>query len=399
MFIPHYNSFRDNYDILNPESDNVLCLFVSVLKDNRYMDRHLFLGYFDESRLSLYKDFCLKYNLDRITFFNINSRLEKNASFNKCPLIFTDETFLDYPTKLRSQKIVCLNYYSGFMKNDFFRIKEHGGFRRLLKEQKRMYKYYDNIVTTSDICSMFMSVEDCVYYGNLVPLGFPRNDVFYQDNSKLKTQMRGVLDIDFDNVITYVPTHRDYENFDRRDFYDKESLKPRTLFGPLSNEEIALIDKTLESTNSIVIAKVHPMQVRKNLLSGGFRRVIYYHDLVKKINTSLYPILAITDCLLTDYTTTIYDFLMRDKPVIYYFYDIEKFAGTRGLFINPIDPLCVGSITYNITELCNQIMYFASGSDIYKDKRKTIKELLIKNLDGHSSERIKNYYLNNPSIQ
>ena len=107
----------------------------------------------------------------------------------------------------------------------------------------------------SDLSCMFLTVEDCVYYGSTLPLGFPRNDIFFQDNSYLRNQLESLIDIEFENIITYVPTHRDYENIDRKDFYDSKSCKPRTIFGMLSEEEIKHIDNVLKETKSIIIAK------------------------------------------------------------------------------------------------------------------------------------------------
>lgn len=397
LFIPHYNSNKDNYDILNADSDNVLSLFLSIIKDPRLRNKHLYLGYYNTEKLNLYKQFCAENSVQAVSFFKVDNLIELYNAFCKCPLIFTDEIFRNYPIKTKKQTIVCLNYYAGFMKNDFFKIKNHGGYNQLKKEQNRIYKYYDYILSTSDLSCMFLTVEDCVYYGNTLPLGFPRNDIFFQDNSNLKNQLKSIIDVEFENIITYVPTHRDYENIDRKDFYDPKSCKPRTIFGVLSEDEIRSIDNTLENTKSIIIAKVHPVQAKSNIEHNKFKRVIYYHDLAKKITTSLNPLLAITDCLLTDYTTAVYDFAYMDKPIIYYFYDIEKYTKTRGLFLNPIDPICMGKITYNVNEMCIQIKNFALGHDEFKEKRRVISNLLIKYKDGNSSERIKNFFLLNKS--
>ena len=82
-----------------------------------------------------------------------------------------------------------------------------------------------------------------------------------------------------------------------------------------------------------------------------------------------------------------------DKPIIYYFYDFEKYTSTRGLFIDPINPICMGTITYNVNEMCEQIKNYALGNDEFKEKRKIISDLLIKYKDGNSAERIKDYFL------
>ena len=60
------------------------------------------------------------------------------------------------------------------------------------------------------------------------------------------------------------------------------------------------------------------------------------------MNDSLIPafidtneLLAITDILISDYSSIFYDYLATDKPVIFYIPDLEEYKNYRGLYIEP----------------------------------------------------------------
>ena len=77
FFIPHFNCSSDNYDIINYKSDNVLCLFNSILRDPKFIEYDLYIAIFDESKVGEYKQYCKRYDLSRFHFVNYNN-------FHKC---------------------------------------------------------------------------------------------------------------------------------------------------------------------------------------------------------------------------------------------------------------------------------------------------------------------------
>ena len=102
--------------------------------------------------------------------------------------------------------------------------------------------------------------------------------------------------------------------------------------------------------------------------------------------------LAISDSIITNYTTTVYDYLYTNRPIIYYFYDIERYRETRGFFIEPIESICAGHLTYNLSELGNAIKDIVMGNAPFRPKRQFLQELFVKDLDGKSTERIKKHF-------
>lgn len=395
FFIPHTNCRYDGYDILNGESSNVLCLFNSFFRDEKYDDYELYVVYYHRDRLHSYMDYAQKHTKKKIHFvYWEDKRLVRKAVF-KCYTIFTDSDYAHIQYRVKSQRVVCLNYFGGLIKGEFYRWTNYGGFKKMLREQKAMYRLYDYHLSISDICSKFIALDNCHYYPHFISLGFPRNDIFFRDNSELRKQVESLVDFKVDKIITYVPTHRDYEN-PEREFFDSKKSVTRSIWGHVCNEDLINLEEILAETNTLVIAKVHPIQQAKTqvISKDSSNHVIFYSDLAKKIMTSLNPLLAISDAIITDYTTTVYDFLYANRPVIYYFYDIEQYRATRGFFIEPIESICAGNLAYNLKDLCNAISELAGGKDLYAEKRKFLQELFIKYLDGDSTERIKKYFFN-----
>ena len=393
FFYPHHNCLYDGYDVLNGQSSNTLCLFNSILADSEFSDYELYVLYYHEDRLQSYLDFCKNFLPTRVHFVFFRNKRDVWKAISRCRTIFTDTDYTRIFYRTRKQVVVCLNYFGGLIKSEFYRWTSHGGFKNYINEQKKMFYLYDYHLSISDICSKFIALDNCHYYSHFVSLGFPRNDVFFNDNSCLRKQVEDFVDFKVDKIVVYVPTHRDYENPDR-DLFNPNEVKKRTIWGSVDVAELAKLEKTLAETNTLIIAKVHPIQEAQTTVISKktSRHVIFYSELAKYVKTSLNPLLAISDSIITDYTTTVYDFLYLDRPIIYYFYDVKQYRESRGFFIEPIESVCAGHMTYNLNMLSDAIRDLAEGRDPYKQKRKFLQELFIRDLDGCACERIKNFF-------
>ena len=395
FFYPHNNCQYDGYDILNGESSNVLCLLNDILRDYKFNDYQLYILYYHKDRLRSYYDYCSQFSPKRIHFVFFEDKKAFWQALFRCYTVFVDsDNYARISCKVEKQRIVLLNYFAGLMKGEFFRWENHGGFKRMIKEQKQMKRVFDYHLSISDVCSKFIALDNCHYYPHFVSLGFPRNDIFFRDNTELRKQVEELVDFPVKQIVTYVPTHRDYEN-PNREFYDSNKAVRRSIFGDVTDPELDAFENILAETGTLIIAKIHPVQQAQTTVvsSKASKHILFYSEVAKHIKTSLNPLLAISDSIITDYTTTVYDFLYTNRPIIYYFYDIERYRETRGFFIEPIESICAGHVTYNLSELGNAIKDIADGKDPFRIKRQFLQELFIKYLDGKSTERIKEYFL------
>jgi CDP-glycerol glycerophosphotransferase len=102
-------------------------------------------------------------------------------------------------------------------------------------------------------------------------------------------------------------------------------------------------------------------------------------------------LLLISDLLITDYSSVIFDYLLRMKPILIFAYDYEEYLKKTGMYYN-LQKIAPGPILYNADELINAIKNIEEVDVEYSKKRKEIRDKFNKYLDGKSAERILNYF-------
>ena len=389
FLIPHFNGIADGYDIINYRSDNVLCLFNGLLHDARYDDWTLNILYYDASRLDDYRAHCLGHHPGRVNFVPSTDRRAYDRAFFHSAHVFTDHNYHWLRFRAKGQQIVCLNYFPGPFKDDYISLPPAGKARE--KERRAINGSYDFQLSVSDLFSALLSKDCLLAYEKFVPLGYPRNDVFYADNTSLKEAVLAATGIRASRIVCYTPTHRDYESSDRKMYDAASAAVSRSVFGGDASE-LERMDQALEKADAILVAKVHPSQETSVLSAARCRRVVLYSQLRQQLTLSLNEILAVSDLLVTDYTSAVYDFLHADKPVVYYFYDYEKYLSTRGLFINPIEPFCAGYMAYDFEALLQGIEA-CFREDFAADRRRWLRDLVLRHRDGQSLQRVMDYFL------
>lgn len=391
MFIPNPTNIHDRYDIINYKSDNVLCLINNILRDENYRFMNLNILYYNKNMLTEYQRYCDNYRPERITFIYYNDIVKYSSKYVKSKYVFTDEMYSNYHFKPKGQVIVCLNYYPFPYKSDFIKLIDKRGKSKYLHEQQRINKSYDYLVSLSDLASIAIIQAVPIFFDHCLTLGFPRTEVFYEENSNLRKKLLSLFSFPIKRIIIYVPTHRDYENEDRR-VYDKNKAVMRTIWGYENKQTVNKLEELLIDEDSLIIAKIHPIQARTVLAKSNSSRIVSFHEILQRMSISLNELLAVGDVMITDYTSAVFEFLNTNKPIVYYHYDLDKYENTRGFFINPMMPLCAGPIVQNLSELILALKDIMNGHDEYIIKRKFLLDLINTYQDSNASDRIKKYF-------
>lgn len=180
------------------------------------------------------------------------------------------------------------------------------------------------------------------------PIGLPRNDCFY-DTTKIE-KLRKEIDKQINNkenkkIILYAPTFRDNKKFEL--MFNIEDL-----YNNLSDEYILLL-------------KLHP-NIKDDLIEIDDK----YKDFV--INFSDYEetqeLLMVTDLLITDYSSIIFDFALTSKPIVLYAYDLEEYKNRIRGFYYEYEEFVPGPIVRNQEELIAEIKGYNQLQDRYKEK-------------------------------
>lgn len=141
----------------------------------------------------------------------------------------------------------------------------------------------------------------------------------------------------------------------------------------------------LKNNNSVLICKLHFAD--KNAIS------LEQTDEIYKMNgiSDMYPILKYTDALITDYSSIALDYLLVNKPIIYFPIDLEEYQEKcRGFFV-PYDEFVAGDKVYSEDELINSMQKIINEEDNYKECRKELRDKMFKYQDGKNCERFFNF--------
>ena len=178
------------------------------------------------------------------------------------------------------------------------------------------------------------------YTGKIYEIGTPRNDIFFTENADIVEKVKQKYGIGNKKIILYAPTFRKGGLFT---YYDIN---------------LSLVKQTLEEKmkcSYVVLVRLHPNIATK---SEAFVKLFE----CETIDVSNYPdmqeLLCATDVLITDYSSSMFDFMYTYKPVIMYVPDRQTY--NRGFYLD-IDKLPFIIINNN-----NEIMKAISGYDADK---------------------------------
>lgn len=124
----------------------------------------------------------------------------------------------------------------------------------------------------------------------------------------------------------------------------------------------------------IILVKLHPKYPAENIAQSKYCiNMTHYYDI-----SALY---LITDLLISDYSSTVVEYVLLDKPVIMYAYDIEQYD--RGFYRN-YEETAPGAVAHTQAELYE---FLAEKRDDL-EKRQTFAKLQYDYRDSKSAERI-----------
>lgn len=188
---------------------------------------------------------------------------------------------------------------------------------------------------------------------SFLAVGYPRSDeLFHVSDSTIK-EIKLNLELPEDkNVILYAPTWRESQN--KGLSYD---IAP-----PLNIEtwEKKLSDKY------IILFRTHAFTTK--VLNLEFNNFVYDFSKYENVN----HLLMISDILITDYSTIVFDYSILERPFFCFGYDYQSYKEERGFYIdlNEEYPNGVQSSEDEVINLISNIDYMAQSKETkeFKDK-------------------------------
>ena len=97
----------------------------------------------------------------------------------------------------------------------------------------------------------------------------------------------------------------------------------------------------------------------------------------------MYKFVALTDALLSDYSSIAIDYLIVDRPIAYTLDDFEEYRKTRGFLVEDPRVYMPGYHLYVFDDLKRFILDLFEGKDLYKEQREQMGDQLIVKSDNY----------------
>ena len=94
-----------------------------------------------------------------------------------------------------------------------------------------------------------------------------------------------------------------------------------------------------------------------------------------------------SDVLITDYSSVWFEYLLLDKPIIYYVPDYDKYMSDRGLYLdfNEVPGLIIKE---NKDELKRAIINSEYNNERYDLKRQKFSDIYMGDCDGKATDKL-----------
>ena len=349
----------------------------------------------------LFKPFRLKEN--RVTFISnrrnsisgnyesIYTELIKDKNIEIKTVLDTKESFIScfkYGYYLASSKVILIDDYI----RSVYEIKKRGdnylvqvwhacgafkafGFSRLSKEgcwpqDSRSHRTYDYCLVSSKHIAKHYAEAFGMNVDRVIATGVPRTDIFFDE--AYKREVRAKIFSSYPmlkdkKVILFAPTFRGSSK--KEGHYPHYRFDYKKIFERFGDEYR-------------IIIKHHPHVNNKLVIEDEYKdRVI---DLSK--NEELNELLFVTDILITDYSSVIFEAALLDIPMLFYAFDLDEYISSRGFYCEYIS-FIPGKLVENMDEIIAALLV----GNFEADKIKEFKKGFFDDLDGKSGKRASDF--------
>ncbi len=249
---------------------------------------------------------------------------------------------------------------------------------RLLRPE--LSERYDFVLATSKVTAARLGRAFGVAAEQLITAGYPRTDLLFAELESLHHLLPEERDLigefrahatEGRRILLYMPTFRDWNNIENRSL-------------PVPWEAL---DAILEKNDGVLYCKFHPIdQAQLPSLDG------LTHIRVLPADLDVYPALKFTDALITDYSSILFDYLLLDRPILFYPYDLEEYQRlSRGLY-DPYDDVTPGPKARTAEELqsvvASLLEHYPLMNDCWREHRVRVRRQIHEFADARSSERL-----------
>lgn len=352
-------------------SDSPLQILKAVLKKNTRSEHFIVYQnrYLDEVLLGLRLN---QINIDKMK--NVHLVERNTPSYVEAQLfskyLITDSTFQSFFVKKNDQ--VYVNTWHGTPLKSMGYAMPEGNFTSW--NVMRNFLMSDYLISpnrhTTDIFLNDYHLNG-MYTGKILEIGYPRNDIFFKlDQQQLLIQyLIENYGIDENKLtLVYAPTWKP----------DELTKKPSDVALEYARIYEILTEKLGNEYN--ILMKVHPFVYTR------LKRFESVNNFIVNDGIDANELLSVTDLLVTDFSSIFFDFLITDKPIVFFNTDSEVYQEERGYYFS-LESL-PGPFFSNMDYM---IDYIRTGNfDKYEQNYNDFKNRFVNLDDGNVTERLLN---------
>jgi CDP-glycerol glycerophosphotransferase (TagB/SpsB family) len=304
-------------------SDNSLAIFEKIIRSSRADEYHLvwLVKSVLNSERTLHRQFpngCL----ENVSIMRMNS-VRGMWSFLRCRYLFVSH-FPHYFVHSGFHQ-TTINLWHGMP------IKAIGKYDRQLPS---VYMFTDYTIATSEYFADIMAEAFYLPRNRVLVTGLPRNEWLFQKEDQYLAVKEGR-----EKLVIWLSTYRRSNVGVVREDCDADTPDS------LSAETLTKLDGMLEGVGTMLVVKLHPMDI-KNLESWhSYRNIRFYTDpRFRAEGLNLYKLLACSDALVTDFSSVAIDYLVLNKPIGLFAPDISSYS--RGF---------VPGVLERVAQVCYQL--------------------------------------------
>lgn len=260
-------------------------------------------------------------------------------------------------------------------------MNSHQDFIRKNKLDTLRYDYFvsPSSFATEKFISAF-GLERLQEKGHILEIGYPRNDMLlttpFHESNKIKQKLQLPIN---KKILLYAPTWRDDQHNSRIGYTYKNELDFHSLRQELGEEYVVLF-------------RAHYM-IAQQFDFSAHRGFVYDVSTYDDIN-ELY---IVSDALITDYSSAMFDYANLQKPIIFFMYDQTHYEQQlRGFYIT-IDEL-PGEIVKTQKQLVTCLRHLDEYEAFYQELYAAFCRRYVQLDDGRASSRLINAIFDPPPL-
>lgn len=318
-------------------------------------------------------EFICSRPVNKLTFSELRESAKKMA---KAQMIILEDFYPQlHALDIREEtKVVQLWHACGAFKTfGFSRLGKPGG----PKQDSKNHRCYDATFVSSGPTALVYSEAFGIPLNHVKPLGVPRTDVLFEAGYREQVVERLKKKYSWLNgkrVVLFAPTFRGAGN--KTAYYPAERLDINQFMEKLPED-------------CVLIVKNHPFVKNKFSFDKKWENRVF--DLTGQDNIN--DLLFLTDVLVTDYSSSVFEAALLSVPMVFYVFDKEEYLKDRDIYYD-FDQFAPGELCKTqktMEEAVKRALEQTEKTEAQKAKDAWFKEEFLSALDGKSTEKITEY--------